>query len=126
MRKEKNYALELGYLGTKGTRLDLQRLPKRAAAGSPADSEARQLLGNAVGFTYDTSQANSIFHAAQARLTRRFAKGLSVNTLYTYVRSIDNASSIGGGGDGTVAQDDRNLAAERGLYSFDLRSFADD
>ena len=118
---KKNYALELGYLGTKGTRLDLQRLPNRAATGSPADSEARRLLGNAVGFTYDTSQANSIFHAAQARLTRRFAKGLSVNALYTYGRSIDNASSIGGGGGGTVAQDDRNLAAERGLSSFDIR-----
>ena len=85
------------------------------------DSEARRLLGNAVGFTFDTSQANSIFHAAQARLTRRFASGISLNALYTYGKSLDNASSIGGGGGGTVAQDDRNLAAERGLSSFDVR-----
>ena len=118
---KRSYIIELGYLGTKGTRLDLQRLPNRAAAGSPADSEARRLLGNAVGFTLDTSEANSIFHAAQARLTRRFTQGLSLNALYTYGRSIDNASSIGGGGGGTVAQDDRNLAAERGLSSFDVR-----
>jgi len=118
---KRNYIMELGYLGTKGTRLDLQRLPNRAAAGSPADSEARRLLGNAVGFTFDTSQANSIFHAAQARLTRRFARGISLNALYTFGKSIDNASSIGGGGGGTVAQDDTNLAAERGLSSFDVR-----
>lgn len=118
---KRSYVIELGYLGTKGTRLDLQRLPNRAAPGSPADSEARRLLGNAVGFTYDTSQANSIFHAAQARLTRRFTRGLSLNALYTWGKSIDNASSIGGGGGGTVAQDDRNLAAERGLSSFDVR-----
>ena len=118
---KRNYVVEVGYLGTKGTRLDLQRLPNRAAAGSPIDSEARRLVGNAVGFTFDTSQANSIFHAAQARLTRRFARGISLNTLYTYGKSIDNASSIGGGGGGTVAQDDRNWAAERGLSSFDVR-----
>lgn len=118
---KRNYVMEFGYLGTKGTRLDLQRLPNRAAPGSPVDSEARRLLGNAVGFTFDTSQANSIFHAAQARLTRRFARGVSLNTLYTFGKSIDNASSIGGGGGGVVAQDDRNWAAERGLSSFNVR-----
>ncbi len=118
---KRSYVVELGYLGTKGTRLDLQRLPNRAAPGSPADSEARRLLGNAVGFTLDTSVGNSIFHAAQARLTRRFTRGLSLNALYTYGKSIDNASSVGGAGGGTVVQDDQNLAAERGLSTFDVR-----
>ena len=39
---------------------------------------------------------------------------------YTLSSSIDDASSVAGGG-GTVAQNDRDLEAERGLSSFDQR-----
>ncbi len=112
--------VELGYLGTKGTRLDIQRLPNRAAPGSPLTAEDRRVISNATGFTYDSSEGNSIYHAGQLRLSRRFRHGFSANALYTYGRSIDNASTLGGGG-AVVAQDDRDLAAERGLSSFDRR-----
>src|SRR5262249_60490085 len=47
-------------------------------------------------------------------------KGVAVGGSYTLSRSIDDASSIGGGA-GTVAQNDRDLEAERGLSSFDQR-----
>lgn len=112
--------LELGYLGTKGTRLDIQRLPNRAPPGSPLTAEDRRAISNATGFTFDSSEGNSIYHAAQLRLSRRFRHGFSANALYTYGKSIDNASTLGGGA-AVVAQDDRNLAAERGLSSFDRR-----
>ena len=111
---------EIGYLGTKGTGLDVQRLPNRAAPGSPLTAEERRQIGNAVGFTYDTSQGHSIFHAAQVRMTRRFVKGVSANLLYQFAKSIDNVSNFGGGGV-TVAQNDRDLHAERGVSSFDQR-----
>ena len=109
--------LELGYLGSKGTRLDIQRLPNRSAAGSPLTSEQRRQIGNATGFTYDTSDGNSIYHALQVRFTRRFSRGLSANMLYTFSKSIDDASSIGGGA-AVVAQNDQDISAERGLSSF--------
>jgi hypothetical protein len=54
------------------------------------------------------------------RLTRKLSKGLSIQALYTYSKSIDDASVIGGGS-AVVAQDDRNLRAERGLSTFDQR-----
>ncbi len=111
--------LELGYLGTKGTRLDIQRIPNRAAQ-LLATTSANRDISNAVGFTYDSPEGNSIYHAGQARLTRRFRKGISYNFLYTFAKSIDNSSTLGGGAN-AVAQDDRNLAAERGLSSFDRR-----
>lgn len=111
---------EVVYLGTKGTRLDLQRLPNRAPAGSPLTAEQRRQIGNAVGFTWDTSDGNSIYHAGQARLTRRFTRGLSGNFIYTYSKSIDNASTLGGGA-AAVAQNDKDLRAERGRSSFDQR-----
>ncbi len=112
--------VEVGYLGTKGTRLDIQRLPNRSAPGSPLTAEQRRQIGNAVGFTFDSSDGNSIYHAGQLRLSRRFRRGLSGNLMYTYSKSIDNASTFGGGA-AVVAQDDKNLAAERGLSSFDRR-----
>jgi len=112
--------MELGHLGTKGTRLDIQRIPNRAAPGSPLTAEDRRLIGNAVGFTFDSSEGNSIYHAGQVRLSRRFRRGISANALYTYGKSIDNASSLGGGG-AVVAQNDRDRSAERGLSSFDRR-----
>jgi hypothetical protein len=112
--------LETGYLGTKGTRLDIQRLPNRAAPGSPLTSEQRRQIGNATGFTYDSSEGNSIYHAGQLRLMRRFRRGVAAGLFYTFSKSIDNASTLGGGA-AVVAQDDHNLAAERGLSSFDRR-----
>jgi hypothetical protein len=116
----KTWVLELSYLGTKGTRLDIQREPNRALPGSPLTAEDRRLIGNAVGFTYETSDGNSIFHAGQARLTRKLSKGLSVQGLYTYSKSIDDASVLGGGS-AVVAQNDKDLRAERGLSTFDQR-----
>jgi hypothetical protein len=111
--------MELGYLGTKGTRLDIQEYPNRAAAGSSQLGSTLQ-IANATGFVYDTWNGNSIYHAAQARITRRFAKGISANLLYTFSKSIDDASSIGGGGT-VYAQNANDLSAERGLSAFDRR-----
>jgi hypothetical protein len=112
--------LEVSYLGTKGTRLDIQRAPNRAPPGSPLTAEQRLRIGNATGFTYDSPDGNSIYHAGQLRLTRRFRSGLSMNLQYTYAKSIDDSSTLGGAGN-TVAQNDQNLSAERGLSSFDRR-----
>ncbi|HEY3443322.1 MAG TPA: TonB-dependent receptor [Paludibaculum sp.] len=116
----KAHVFEVGYLATKGTRLVIQRMPNRAPAGSPANSEDRRPIPYAVGFTYDNPEGNSILHSGQLRVSRRMRKGLTWNAMYTFSKSIDNASSIGGTGN-LVIQDDKNLAAERGLSNFDRR-----
>jgi TonB dependent receptor-like, beta-barrel len=122
MNLTKTWALELSYMGSKGTRLDIQRAPNRAPPGSPLTAEDRRAIGNATGFTYETSDGNSIFHAGQVRLARKLSKGFSVQALYTYSKSIDDASVIGGGS-AVVAQDSTNLRAERGLSTFDQRHY---
>jgi hypothetical protein len=111
-------ALELGYLGTKGTRLDILRSPNRAAPGSPLTAEERRRISGASAFLYSSSEGNSIFHAGQVRLTRRLRQGVSANLQYTFSKSIDNASSVSGIGT-LVAQNDNDLRAERGLSNFD-------
>ncbi len=115
-----NTIIEIEYLGTKGTGLDILRQPNRATPGSPLTAQQRLQIGNATGFSYETSQGNSIFHAGQVRISRRLVRGISANVLYTFSKSIDNASSFGGGG-GVVAQNDRDLHLERGLSTFDQR-----
>ena len=95
-------------------------MPNRAAPGSPLTAEQRRMIGNATGFTFDTSVGNSIYHAANLQFQRRFQNGISFTANYTFSKAIDNASSFGGG----VVQDAYNLRAERGLSSFDQRHVA--
>lgn len=108
---------ELGYLGTKGTRLDVRTTPNQ---GSTLTLAQRNQLGNAVGFTFDQSDGNSIFHSGHIRVVRRFNRGISLTAFYQYAKSIDNSSTFGGAGN-TVAQNWLDLSAERGLSSFDVR-----
>jgi hypothetical protein len=111
---------ELAYIGTKGTRLDVQVQPNQAPPGSPLTSQERLSIGNATGFTYDAPVGNSIYNAFQARLNRRFRRGFSGTIQYTFSKAIDDSSTLGGAGN-TVAQNFYDISAERGLSSFDRR-----
>jgi Carboxypeptidase regulatory-like domain len=119
-----NWILDLTYTGTKGTNLDVLRAPNRAPLGTPSDQiQANRIDNQATGFTYDQSGANSIYNALQTRVLHRFGKGFFLVGIYTYAKSLDDASSIGGaGGGGTVEQQDGNLHAEYGLSTFDIRN----
>jgi hypothetical protein len=115
MQVTPNVLVELTYTGTKGTHLDLLRSPNRVLPGDSAP-----LIPNAPQFTYDTFGASSIYHALQVRVQKRMSRGLMIQGVYTFAKSLDNASSIGGGSQ-VVVQDDNNFSAERGLSSFDIR-----
>ena len=105
--------LNVGYTGTKGTALDIVRAPNR-------DPNGGLRIAGVQPFLWETSQGSSILHALNVRLRKRMAHGISVGGTYVFSKSIDNASSIGGGAT-VVAQNDLDLAAERGLSSFDQR-----
>jgi len=116
-----NWILDLTYTGTKGTDLDLLRAPNRAPLGTPPTETQQKLqVPGATSFYFDQSGANSIYNALQVRLVHRFTKGFMMQAIYTFAKSLDNASSIGGGTP-VVVQQDGNFAAERGLSSFDIR-----
>ena len=97
--------MNLDYNGSKGTRLDVER-----AITIPGVQP----------FTYESSAANSVFHSGSIRLRKRLVHGVAVSGTYAYSKSLDDASSIGGGGT-VVAQNSFNIAADRGLSSFDQR-----
>jgi hypothetical protein len=102
----------LDYTGTKGTRLDIQEAPNRTATGV--------LFPNVQPFIFENSLGDSIAHAGSVRLRKRLTHGVSIGGTYTFSKSIDDASNIGGGTT-IVAQDAFNLSAERGLSIFDQR-----
>ena len=128
--------LNLDYTGTKGTDLDILEAPNRTATGIR--------IPGVQAFTYENAVADSAANAASVRLRKRLSKGFSIGGIYTFSKSIDNASSIGagatssgsiaglgGGGTGaagagpiassgaaSVAQNPFDLGAERGLSSF--------
>ena len=102
----------VSYTGTKGSNLDILRAPNRGPGGLS--------IAGVAPFIWESSEGDSIMHSLTVRLRKRLTKGVAVGGSYTLSRSIDDASSIGGGV-GTVAQNDRDLEAERGLSSFDQR-----
>ena len=100
--------LTIGYVGTKGTKLDLLLGPNPAGSGNTA---------NALQYDYETSGASSIYHALQVSLRRQFRSGLSFRGSYTYSKSIDDTASVGGAGS-VVAQNYLDVEAERSLSVF--------
>ena len=116
-----NWILNLTYTGTKGTDLDLLRAPNRAPLGTnPFDTQTQLTIPYATAFDYDQSGANSLYNALQVRLVHRFTHGIMLVAMYTFSKSLDNASTIGGGSP-IVVQQDGDYAAEWGLSSFDMR-----
>jgi trimeric autotransporter adhesin len=119
--------MNLDYTGTKGTRLDILEAPNRIATGV--------LFPGVQPFYWEDSLGDSTAHAGSVRVRKRLQGGISIGGRYTFSKSIDNASTIGsgeplvaaGGGRGgvsgttNVAQNAFDLAAERGLSSFDQR-----
>jgi hypothetical protein len=112
--------LDVTYLGVKGTHLDTNIIPNQAPPGSQLNALQRRPIANANAFIYDTSWGNSSMNSLAVRLSRRFTRGVSWYGTYTFAKSIDDASAVGGVG-GTPAQYPFNISAERGLSAFDQR-----
>ena len=94
--------LNVGYNGSKGTRLDTERA---------------LVVSNGQPFIYESSEGNSVLHAASVRVRKRMSGGLGVGAQYVFSKSLDDASSIGGGGV-IVAQDAFDISADRGPSGF--------
>jgi trimeric autotransporter adhesin len=110
---KRDLVINVSYTGTKGTHLDMLQDPNRTATGL--------LIPGVQPFTLETSVADSILNAGTLRVRKRMSHGVSLGGTFVYAKSIDNASSIGGAGTGVVAQDAQDLAAERGLSSFNRK-----
>jgi hypothetical protein len=136
--------LEVGYVGTKGTKLPrfIEANPTVYIPGLSTTDNVDQrrihsgcTLGDSEGACEYASTglisgiANSSYNALEASLKKRFSHGLSFLAAYTYSKAIDDVSSFNISGSGSIqtagendlAQNPRNLAAERGPSLFDAR-----
>ena len=130
------------YLGIKGTRGVREFLPNTYPIGA-----ANPCPSCPTGFAYLTSTGNSTREAGQLQLRRRLHNGFTAQVQYTYSKSIDDVSSLGGQGPVTsttitaqnspsttttmttsptspnlpIAQNWLDLSGERGLSTFDQR-----
>lgn len=141
---------EIGYVGTKGTKLPrfVEANPAIYIPGVDANNKPISTSDNAdrrrihSGCTLDPATtctysstgliegiANSSYNALEASLKKRFSHGLSFLASYTYSKSIDDASSFNMtgsaakpvAGENDLAQNPFDLAAERGRSLFDAR-----
>src|ERR1017187_294201 len=111
------------YQGNKGTRGAQEYLPNTYPIGATNPSPTCP-----AGFAFLTSNGNSNREAGTLQLRRRLRAGLMATLQYTYSKSIDDDSTIGGlgaagagGGCSVCAQDWTNLGGQRGLSTFDQR-----
>ena len=128
------------YLGVKGTHGPQEFLPNSYPLGGPDPCPACPS-----GFVYETSGGNSTRQSGQVQLRRRLRAGFTALLEYTWSKSIDDDSILGGQGhtsDATqsnlsdsnsltistgpaqtavIAQNWLDLRAERSLASFDQR-----
>jgi hypothetical protein len=106
------------YLAARGSRLMQESLPNTYPAGGvdPCPNCPR-------GFVYLTSGGASLRQAGQIQLRRRLRNGLAAAVQYTLSKAVDNAAAFDGAGTSglVIAQDWRDLDAERGPSSFDQR-----
>jgi hypothetical protein len=146
----RDWFAELGYVGTKGTRLRSTYDPDQATLATPQNPvtipgqgctnlQAQGLSCQIVDSTVENAAArapyigiapgdfedfapnsDSHYNALQATLAHHFGKGLYFQSAYTYSKSIDDVSTA------SVAfltrvNDQNDAAASRGLSDFDRR-----
>lgn len=138
-----DWLLEIGYVGTKGTKLPrlIEGNPTVFVPGQSTEDNVNQrrlfsgcTLAQPNNCVYASTGliagiANSSYHALETSLRKRFGHGLSFLASYTYAKALDDVSSfnITGSasqsvaGENDLAQNPFDLAAERGRSMFDAR-----
>jgi len=146
----RDWFLELGYVGTKGTRLRSTYDPDQATLATPqspvtitgqgcANLQAQGLSCKIVDSTAENASArapylgiapanfeefapnsDSHYNALQATVAHHFSKGLYFQSAYTYSKSIDDVSTASVAFD-TRFNDQNNARDSRGLSDFDRR-----
>jgi hypothetical protein len=140
-----DWLLEVGYIGTKGTKLPrfIEGNPAVFVPGESTEDNVnnrRLYSGCTLSVTSPPCNfasvgliagiANSTYHALQTSLKKRFSHGLSFLASYTLSKTLDDVSSfnITGSasqsvaGENDLAQNPFDLAAEHGRSMFDARN----
>lgn len=122
--------LEIGYVGSKGTKLGKARIfntPAHIETGEflpprPGDLQSLRTWPQLGQIIQTEHLSISSFHSMQIKAERRFSGNLGFLASFVWSKSIDDGdTTLRGLGSSATAQDERNLALERGLSFFDVR-----
>jgi hypothetical protein len=86
--------LEVGYVGSKGTKLS-SFFNSNVARPGPGDIKPRRPFQNVGAFSEDKSIANSSYHGMTVKLEKRLSSNLSFLANYSYSKFIDLCSNFG-------------------------------
>jgi Carboxypeptidase regulatory-like domain/TonB-dependent Receptor Plug Domain len=108
--------MTVGYVGSKGTHLDMA-YDYNAPAPTASFTQSLRKVPVYAAINVRSAGASSVYDSFQVSFEKRFSRGLSFLSAYTYSKSIDNSSLWNGS---AVAVTNFNL--ERGLSTFDARN----
>ncbi len=126
-----NIVLNLGYNGSKGSRLDVIDAPGRFVTTvngvqTTTLPTAPTIPPRPSPMTTKIPSPSPTYNALTFSARKRMSGGLSLQATYTYSHAIDDASTIGGNGGTTcggncLAQNWQDIRAEESNSSFDVR-----
>jgi hypothetical protein len=131
------WLIDVGYVGTRGLHLVQETDPNQplnmtdvshASAAVQATTLGACQAGSCLSpipylgnYAYTQSAGSSIYHSFQAKVERRFSKGLSLLAAYTYSKSIDTTSGpVMNARNANFPQNSYDVAAEKGVSDFNF------
>lgn len=103
-----NYLLEVTYTGNRSVNgyeswqinhqsydwaWNLRQTAPATFSAMEGNTQAYRPFTNFGSINYMTNGANSVYHAGTVKLEKRYSRGLSLLTYYTYAKSIDSSTS---------------------------------
>lgn len=117
-----DWVVTLDYVGTKGTHLSALRNLNQQLFTSNGTGTGIIPYPTFGPIEFRDNGGNSIYHGGEATVEKRFSRGFSVHSAYTYSKSIDYAQEhLFSGGSNSFMQNARNLREQRGRSDFDYR-----
>ncbi|MBE3123700.1 MAG: TonB-dependent receptor, partial [Planctomycetes bacterium] len=111
--------ISVSYAGSKGTHLVRSRDLNQARPG-PGDVQDRRPSPEYGSIFYIESAGRSAYNALQVSFSRPLSHSVALSAVYTYSKSMDDASAfLDTTGDRNFPQDSRSMAAQWGRSSFD-------
>jgi hypothetical protein len=120
---DRNTALEIGYIGNGGHKLELLRVWNQPV-NRLGPNDSRSLLQRSPFPAYGLiqtvdSHANSSYHGLAIKATRRFSRGFTYLAGFTWSKAMDQGSAIrNNSGDNQFATDNYNFHREHALSQF--------
>jgi hypothetical protein len=115
-----NTGLAVDYVGSHGSRLDLNTFVNTARIPAPGPQIDRRPYSYITPTNYERTNGRSSYEALEVSLNRRAAQGLGYLVSYTWGKSIDISCSGWAGVEGCANQDPYNVNADKSVSAYDV------